>query len=328
MNQPRSLGAVQALQEQRAFGAQAILDRLLDGGAHGFHDFGGRKQAPGGGGHAFGGGVHRRQRGLPVGQRGRGVAGAARARVQRQQLAGVGQPRIQRVVFRGQRVDESGIQGGLGRQGLAGQHQVHRGRGAHQARRALRAARAGQQAQVHLGQPQLGARQRHAVVRGQGDFKSAAQRRAMQGRDHRFGAGFDLVAHVRQERLLRRLAELADVGARDEVPARAHQQDRADLVVGLRALNGRRQVAAHGGAQGVDRRVVQGDDQDVFVAARPCRAGACAVCHGQCLRGGFLLAGRAARGWGPCAGAPRMRCLAGQGWPVFYGLYSFAVKMS
>ncbi|MNX44279.1 hypothetical protein D3C86_747620 [compost metagenome] len=245
MHQAGALRAVQALQEQRAFGAQAFVKRLFDGGAHGFDDLGGRIQAAQGLGDAFAGRGGFGQGSSLVGQRGGGVAAAARAGAFGQQLAGVGQARRQRVVAVGQRVHQPGAQCGVGRQVLARQHQVQRGGRANQTGRALRAARARQQAQVHFGQAQLGAGKRYAIVRGQGHFQPAAQRRAMQRGHHRLGAGFNLIADVGQGGGLGRLAEFADVGAGNEILARAHQQNGAYGGVGLRGLDGVGQVAPH-----------------------------------------------------------------------------------
>ncbi|MCY1542238.1 hypothetical protein D9M68_779760 [compost metagenome] len=204
---------------------------------------------------------------------------------------------------------------------LARQHQVQGGLRAHEARRALRAARARQQAQRHLGQPQPGARQRDAVMRGQRHFQPAAQRGAVQHGHHGLGAGFDLVAEVGQDGRLRRFAEFADVGAGDEVPPGAGQHDGAHLRVRLGVADGRSQVGAHGGAQRIDRRMVDGDDKYVFIAAREGGAGACAVCHGQCLRQGSPRARPGDRGGN--GGAWRARAAR-----LFLWLYSFSVNMS
>ena len=117
----------------------------------------------------------------------------------------------------------------------ARQHQVERGLRTNQARRALRAARAGQQAERDFGQPELRARHREPVMRGERDFEAAAERRAVQ-RDHdRLRARFDPLAYIRQRRRRDRLAELADVGAAMSA-AGADDQHRPDRVVGLRGV--------------------------------------------------------------------------------------------
>ncbi|MNT11085.1 hypothetical protein D3C72_1459470 [compost metagenome] len=140
----------------------------------------------------------------------------------------------------------------------AAEHQFERGLHADEARRALRAARAGQQAQRHFGQAQLGGGRGEAVVRRQGNLQPAAERGAMDGSDHRLGAVLDLQADLGQRGLLRRLAELADVRAGDEVAARADDQHALGAAVGLGRIDGGGQAAAHVHAQGVDGRVVDG----------------------------------------------------------------------
>src|SRR5690606_9589523 len=61
-----------------------------------------------------------------------------------------------------------------------------------QARQADGAASAGQQAQLDFGQADLGRADRDAGVRRQGQLQTAAQGRAVYGRDDRLGAGFEL----------------------------------------------------------------------------------------------------------------------------------------
>ena len=115
----------------------------------------------------------------------------------------------------------------------ATEHQVERSLDADQARRALRAAAAGQQAQLNLGQTELGAGHGQPVVGRERDLQSAAERRAVDGGDHRLAAGLDAVADLGQRRRLRRLAELAHVGAGRESALAADQQDDLGLGIGL-----------------------------------------------------------------------------------------------
>ena len=69
---------------------------------------------------------------------------------------------------------------------------------------------------------------------GQRRLESAAQRRAVNRRDNELVGCFDAVVQVRQPGLLEWLAELGDVGARDEGPALANQQHGLAGVVGRR----------------------------------------------------------------------------------------------
>ena len=73
--------------------------------------------------------------------------------------------------------------------------QIHQRRlDAHQARQALGAARAGEQANHDFRQAQrdLGIVGNHAVMAGEDEFEPAAQRQAIHGRRHRLAAGFQI----------------------------------------------------------------------------------------------------------------------------------------
>ncbi len=259
MHQALALRAVQAFQKQFALTLEALLERQLDGRAHAFDDLGGREQAA----RlldAF------KSDGVQLGQ-GRGLVGngkVARApgrHAARQQLVHIGQAGDQRVVALGQLVHQAGGQGCLGRQVLAAEHQLGRGLHAHQARRALRAAGAGQQAQIHLGQAQFGTGQGDTEMRGHGDFEPTAQGRAVDGGDHQLGARLHAIEHIGQRGRHGRLAELADVGAGDEGLALADDEHGLERRVLLQLLHRRQQAGTHALAQGVDGRVVDADHQ-------------------------------------------------------------------
>ena len=66
--------------------------------------------------------------------------------------------------------------------------------------------------------------------------------------------------------LIDRLAEGSDVRAGDEGAARAHNQHGTHLSVGLRLLHGLKQAPTHLHIQGIDRRVVDGHEQDMALA--------------------------------------------------------------
>ena len=82
------------------------------------------------------------------------------------------------------------------------------------ARQPLRAARAGQQAELDLGRAKLRRRNRDAIMARQRDLEPAAERGAVDRRYDRLHAILDAVDHLRQPRHHRRLAELGDVGLR------------------------------------------------------------------------------------------------------------------
>ena len=145
----------------------------------------------------------------------------------------------------------------------AAEHQLHGGAQTHQTGRALRATRTWQQAKLNFGQTQTGIAQGQPVVGGHGDFQPPAQRRAVDGGNDRLVAGFDAVAHLGQAGWQRWFAKFADVRASDEGATGAHDQHSAYLRVGLRLLHGLKQTPAHLHIQGIDRRVVEGDNQDI-----------------------------------------------------------------
>ena len=97
---------------------------------------------------------------------------------------------------------------------------------ADEARQALRAARAGDQAELDLRQAEPRACGGDAEMAAHGEFEPAAERRAVHRRDGRLLDVVDQRDHVHQAGRLRRLAELGDVGARDERAARAGEHDR------------------------------------------------------------------------------------------------------
>lgn len=139
----------------------------------------------------------------------------------------VGEPFVEDVIALADAIDETETQRFLRADVASAQHQRQRGLRADQTRRALRAARAGQKAELHFRQTELRAFDGEPVMRGQRDFQPAAERRAVNRGDDRLAARFDAVADVGQRRRNRRLAELADIRARDETAARAHDQHRA-----------------------------------------------------------------------------------------------------
>ena len=261
MDEASALGAVQAFDEQRTFAGQAFVKRQLHGGLHAFDDLEGRKQAtrflrnlglllfqPG-------------QRSLGFGNR--QVAGAAHGGLGGEQFAHIGQACGLGVGAFNQLVDQPGLQCRLGLEVLTAEHEAGSSLHAHQARCALRAARAGQQAQVHFGQAHRGGGQCQAVVGRQGHFQPATQRCAVQHGHHGLVRAFDGAADLRQRRRHGRLAKFANVCPGNEGLACAHQQHGGHGCIGLRLLHGGQQALAHGGAEGVDRWVVDGDHQHV-----------------------------------------------------------------
>ena len=168
--------------------------------------------------------------------------------------------------FRRQLVDDAEPVRLLGRDVAAGDDHVERRFRADQPRQALRAAGAGQDADLHLGQTDLGARHRDPVMAGERGFEPAAQRIAMDRGDHRLVA---LVHHVvvaaAGRRRRRPPAELADIGAGDKAASGADQHHRLDRWVGVALVERRDDALRHARRQRVDRRVVDRDDPDLAV---------------------------------------------------------------
>ena len=97
---------------------------------------------------------------------------------------------------------------------------------ADQARQPLRAAGAGQQPQLDFGQTHAGIGTGHPVVATERDLEAAAQRRAVDGCNHRFGAGFQGRHHLRQVWRHGRLAKFANIRAGDKGATCAFENNR------------------------------------------------------------------------------------------------------
>mmetsp|Transcript_3085 Transcript_3085/g.10134 ORF Transcript_3085/g.10134 Transcript_3085/m.10134 type:complete len:261 (-) Transcript_3085:18-800(-) len=141
----------------------------------------------------------------------------------------------------------------LGRHLAAGDHDLRRRVRADEPRQALRAARAGQDAEVHLRQTDPRAAGHDAVVARHGELEAAAERGAVDRRGRRDIRVLEGAHDLAEARLHWRLAELRDVRARGERQAVA-DDDEPRRRVGERALHGRHEARAHGGAERVDRR--------------------------------------------------------------------------
>ncbi len=150
---------------------------------------------------------------------------------------------------------------------IAGDDHLERLLGANQARQALRAAGAGQQAELDLGQPDAGAGDGNPEMAGERQLEAAPQCRPVQCGDHRLRHSLDRSDDLAEPRRLRRLAELGDVGAGKEGASGAgdhHGLDRR-IVAGLAQRFG--EPGAHLVLERVDRRVVDRDDRDLAFAA-------------------------------------------------------------
>jgi hypothetical protein len=148
------------------------------------------------------------------------------------------------------------------RQRLAREHHVQRAFDADDARQALRAARARQDAELHLGQADLGARERDAVMTGQRELEAATERHALDRGDDRLRRVVEHRVEAPDVRPARHVGagEFLDVGAGAEGAVRADEHHGFGGGVGQRALDGRDQVDAQAAAQAVDGRILEGQD--------------------------------------------------------------------
>jgi hypothetical protein len=120
----------------------------------------------------------------------------------------------------------------------------------------LRAAGAGNDAELYFRQAQSRAGRRDPKMAAEGDFEPAAQRGAEHRRDkrllHRFHEGDDFRQAWRSERL----AEFRDIGARHEGAALGGKHDGTDIRVRRRGAHRFENTESHRVLQGVDRRIV------------------------------------------------------------------------
>ncbi|MCY1293750.1 hypothetical protein D9M70_430180 [compost metagenome] len=264
MHQRRALRRGQTLLEQLALALEARGQRQGRGGFH-RGDAAQRREQPG---HALADfGVLGADQ-LGVGFRAARhltLAGTPRALAVGQQLAGMGEAGVGEVTVE-QRVDDAVLQclAGADRR-AADDHLQGLGHPGH-ARQPLGAAGTRQQAELHFRQADLGIAAGDAVMAGQRHFQATTEGGAVDHRDAGLGAGFKGGDHIRQRRRLRRQAELLDVGTGDEGVAGTHQHHGGDLRVGLGGAEGLQQALAHGQAEGVDRRVVHGDQGEIVAA--------------------------------------------------------------
>jgi hypothetical protein len=110
-----------------------------------------------------------------------------------------------------------------------------------------------------------------AIVRSQCNLESAAQRRAVKRGDDGLTARFETIADVEQRWRLRRLAELVDVRARDEIAARTDDQNSPDRAVRFGGIDRGDESAPDLHAERIHRRIVGGYEQYVtahFMANR------------------------------------------------------------
>jgi hypothetical protein len=142
------------------------------------------------------------------------------------------------------------------------ENQIQRAFDPDEPRHTLGAAGAGDDAKRDFRQAEARAGQRHPVMTGERNLKAPAQYRAVHARDDRNLQGFQFRKQPAVFLLLRRTCEFADVGARKERAARAHQHHGADVRPPAQRGQRLEQLLARSRVDGVDRRVVDRDDRD------------------------------------------------------------------
>jgi hypothetical protein len=159
-------------------------------------------------------------------------------------------------------VDQAELLRLLGRDRSAGGHHLHRLGHRDDARQALRAARAWQDAELHLGKAELRVGRRDAVMAGERELQAAAEREAADRGDQRFRQRVLRVVDLRQVWLEARRGELADVGAPGKGLCRSDEDGRLDRGIGLGLFQVLQDRRAQGVAEAVDGRVIESNDGD------------------------------------------------------------------
>ena len=137
-------------------------------------------------------------------------------------------------------------------------YHFHRGFRPDQPWQTLGATATGQNADQYFGQPNLGARHRDAVMTSERMFKSAAQRKTVDGGNSGLGSAVQHIeAGARQYRA--RLAELTDIRPGYKTATGADQDHRLHIRIGIALVNGGDDALTHARPQCIDRWIVDGN---------------------------------------------------------------------
>ena len=190
---------------------------------------------------------------------GREVASAGKGTLRRHPLR-EGDRRVDQVAALDDLVDEADPLRLRGADGIAADDHLQRFGYADEAGQPLRAAGPRENPELDLGKTALRVTGRDPVVAPERHLEPAAEGRPVEGGDDGLRAGFQARDDRVEPGILRRLAELRDVGARDERASGPRDDHRAHVGVGERALERFDQPLAHGMAERVDRRIVHHDE--------------------------------------------------------------------
>ena len=193
----------------------------------------------------------------------RSLAQAPRRRAASRELAGIRERGRLEGGILGDAIDDAELGRPRAPDGIAAQHERERRRRADEPRQALGAARSRQQAEPDLRQAERGLRRGDAVMAGERQLETAAERCAMDRRDDGLGARLDPLEHVVQQRRARLVVEFADVGAGDEMPAHCADEDGAYLGVAIGRDCGLEKRRAHRMRQRIHRGMIDRDQRDI-----------------------------------------------------------------
>ena len=162
----------------------------------------------------------------------------------------------------GELVDDAPFLGFARAKRRSGQNDVQRLLGPDEARQALRAAGARDDAELDFRQAAFRRRDGDAVMRRQRNFEPAAERRAVDRGDDRLRRVFHRVERLVEAGRGGRLAEFGNVGAGDERPSVADDDDRLDGAVRFRRFDAAFEALADGLRQRVHWRGVDRNQRD------------------------------------------------------------------
>ncbi len=164
-------------------------------------------------------------------------------------------------------VDETVPQRVLRRYRIAREDHAERRLDADEARQALGAAGARNDAELDFRQAKARARRRDAKMAAECELETAAERGTVQRRKDRFGAGLDCFDHCDGGRLARRLAEFRNVGAGYEGAPGASDHNGGDVGITRRPRYPVEEPDPDLVFHGIDRRIVDGDDGDTAISS-------------------------------------------------------------
>ena len=206
---------------------------------------------------------HRLERGIPVDRgRWRHLGNGATGCPCRQQFLRIGKAQFLRVAV-AHHVDDAQLQRLCCAHMTPCGHDLQPGFDACDPRQALRAARPGDQAQMHFGQAHTCGRHGQAVVTTKRHFQPATKADPMHGRHDQKGRALDPVDEIGQPGFQRGLAEFLDISACEKGPAFADDQHRAHAVIRLGLLHAVPKTLTHGLRERVDRRVAYAQHRNI-----------------------------------------------------------------